>query len=135
MQQSMIPRVFMSISSMGISLTCEKQHTGNFLMEPGKVQMFLTGFYPKLKSFWSCSYMNCCQQYMLHINLHILYIYFIKFNLNLKEFQESDNHFKSYQLNEIEYFVELYFILKIHLNLNIKPNIQENSQISTSLCC
>ena len=29
----------------------------------------LTGFYPKLKSFWYCSHMNCCQHYMLHINL------------------------------------------------------------------
>ena len=44
----------------------------------------LTGFYPKLKSFWSCSHMNCCLHYMLHINLHILYIYILKMNLNLK---------------------------------------------------
>ena len=58
----------------------------------------------KLKSFWSCSLMNCCQQYMLPINLHILSIHFIKFNLNLKEFQESNNYFKSYQVNNIEYF-------------------------------
>ena len=39
----------------------------------------------------------CAQHYMLHINLHIFYIYFIKFNLNLKEFQGSNNYFKSYQ--------------------------------------
>ena len=61
----------------------------------------LTGFYPKLKSFWSCSHMNCCQHYMLHINLDILDIHFIKFNLNLKEFQESIKYLKSYQVNKI----------------------------------
>ena len=50
--------------------------------------------------------MNCCQHYMLHINLHrsILYIYFIKLNLNLKEFQEYKKYFESYQENMIEYF-------------------------------
>ena len=64
--------------------------------------------------------MNCSQHYILHISLHILYIYFIKFNLNLKEFQESNNCIKSYQVNMIEYLVELYFNLNLHLNLNIK---------------
>ena len=38
--------------------------------------------------------MNCCLHYMLHINLHISYIYFIKLNLNLKEFQASNNFSK-----------------------------------------
>ena len=87
----------------------------------------VTGFYPKLKSFWSCSHMSCCQYYMLHINLHTIYIYFIKLNLNLKEFQESFNYFKSYQVNKIGYFVELYFNLNLHSNLNIKPDVQVNS--------
>ena len=64
---------------------------------------------------------------MLHINLYILYIYFIKFNLNLNELQESNNYFKSYQANKIEYFDELYLNLKLHLNLNIKPDFQVNS--------
>ena len=32
-------------------------------------------FYPKLKTFWSCSHMNCFLHYMLHINLHILYLF------------------------------------------------------------
>ena len=64
---------------------------------------------------------------MLHINLHILYIHFIKFNLNLKEYQESNNYFKSYQVNKIEYFVELYFNLNLHSNLNIIPDFQVNS--------
>ena len=70
---------------------------------------------------------------MVHINLHILCIYFIKLNLNLKQIQESINYIKSYQENEIEYLDELYFNLKLHLNLNIKLDFQENSQFSTSL--
>ena len=64
---------------------------------------------------------------MLHINLHILYIHFIKLNLNLKEFQESNNYFKSYQVNKIEYFNEIYFNLTLHSNLNIKADFQVNS--------
>ena len=71
--------------------------------------------------------MNCCQHYMLHINLHILYIHFINLNLNLEEFQESNNYSKSYQVNKIEYFDELYFNLNLHSNLNIKQDFQENS--------
>ena len=71
--------------------------------------------------------MNCGQHYMLHINLHSLYIYFIKLNLNLKEFQESINYFKSYQVNKIDYFVELYSNLILHLNLKIKLDFQMNS--------
>ena len=91
-------------------------------------------FYPKLNSFWSCRYMNCCQHYMLQINLHVLYIHFIKFNINLKEFQESINYFKSCQANKIGYFVEIYFNLNLHLHLNIKSDFQVNSQLSTFLC-
>ena len=87
----------------------------------------VTGCYPKLKSFWSCSHMKCCQHYMLYINLHILYIHFIKFNLDLNKFQESISYFKSYQVNKIGYFVELYFNLNLHLNLNIKSDFQVNS--------
>ena len=64
---------------------------------------------------------------MLHINLHILYIYFIKLNLNLKEFQESNKCIKRYQENKFEFWDELYFKLKLHLNLNIKSDFQENS--------
>ena len=91
----------------------------------------VTEFYPKLKSFGPCSHMNCCLHYMLHINLHILYIYFfnlnlnlkelhinlhilyilfIKTNLNLKEFQLSNKYFKSYQENKIEFLDEFYSI-------------------------
>ena len=77
--------------------------------------------------------MNCCQHYMLHINLQILYIYFIKLNFNLKEVQESNNYFKSYQVNNIRYYIELHFNLNLHLNLNMKLDFQVNSQFSTSL--
>ena len=62
-----------------------------------------------------------------------VYIYFIKFNLNLKEFHEYNQYFKSYQVNKIDYFVEFYFNLNLHLNLNIELEFQENSQLSTSL--
>ena len=77
--------------------------------------------------------MNCCQHDKLHINLYILHIHFIDFNLNLKEFQESNNYFKSYQVNKIDYFDKLYFNLNLHSNLNIKPDFQVNSQLSTLL--
>ena len=63
--------------------------------------------------------MNCCQHYMSHINLHVLYILFIKLSLNLKEFQESIIYFKSYQEKRLN-FDELYFNLSLHSNLNIK---------------
>ena len=56
----------------------------------------VTGVYPKLKSFWSCSPINCYQHFMLHINLDILNIHLIKCNLSLKDFQESINYLKSY---------------------------------------
>ena len=57
---------------------------------------------------------------MLHINLHILYILFIKLNFDLKEFQVSNNYFKSYQENKMKCLDELYFNLNLHSNLNIK---------------
>ena len=47
-------------------------------------------------------------------------------NLNLKEFQESNNYIKSYQENKIEFLDELYSKLKLCLNLNTKPDFQEN---------
>ena len=97
-------------------------------------QYLVTGFSPKLKSSWSCSHMNCCQHYMLHINLNIIYIHLIILNLTLKGFQESSNYFKSYQVNKIEYFAGLYFNLNLHLNLNIKQDFQVDSQFSALLC-
>ena len=57
---------------------------------------------------------------MLHINLHILYILFIKLNFDLKEVQVSNNFFKSYQENKMKFLDELYFNLNLHLNLNIE---------------
>ena len=37
----------------------------------------------------------------------------MKMNLNLKEFQESNNHIKSYQENKIEFLDELYIQIEI----------------------
>ena len=41
---------------------------------------FLTGFYQRPKSFWSCSHMNCCLQNIgvLLTNLPVLYIIHVK---------------------------------------------------------
>ena len=64
--------------------------------------------------------------HVTHQSTHFIY-YFIKFNLNLKEFQESIKYFKSYQLNKIGYFVESYFNLKLHLNVKIRLDFQVNS--------
>ena len=83
--------------------------------------------------FCSCSHMNCCHYYMLYINLHIIYIYLIKFDLNMKEFQESNDYFESYQLNKIEFCDELYFNLNLCLNMNMKLDIHMNSQFNTVL--
>ena len=77
--------------------------------------------------------MNCYQHYMLHINLHIFYIDFVKFNLDLKEFQESNHYLKSHQVYKIQYFDELYLNLNLHSDLNIKLDFQVNSLFSTSL--
>ena len=72
---------------------------------------------------------------MLHINLHILYISFIKVNLNLKEFEESNNYIKVMKKTRLNLCLdEIYFKLKLHLNLSIKSDFEENSQFSTSLC-
>ena len=73
-----------NIQNMNVSLTLGAK--------PTYLPFFsITGFCPRLKSLWSCSHMNCCQHYMLHINLHILNIHFIKLNLNVKKCQESNN--------------------------------------------
>ena len=63
---------------------------------------------------------TCCT------SINIFYISISSsFNLNSKEFQASINCFKSYQVSKIEYFVLLYFNLKLYLNLNITLNFQE----------
>ena len=72
-------------------------------------EQLLTGFYLKLNSFWSCSQMNCCLHYMLHINLHFLYICLIELTLNLKEFQESKKYIKSYQENKMKIILDELF--------------------------
>ena len=51
---------------------------------------------------------------MLHINQHISYMLFNKLNFDLKEFQVSNNYFKSNQENIIKFCNELYFDLNLH---------------------
>ena len=51
------------------------------------LQACVTGFCPKLKSFWSCSHMNCCLQNILYINLHILYIIQVKTSSKIQKLQ------------------------------------------------
>ena len=51
-------------------------------------------------------------------------------NLNLKEFQESNNYIKSYQENKIEFLDEFYFKLNLHSNLNIRSDFHEEFQES-----
>ena len=48
-------------------------------------EKLITGFYPKLKSFWFCSHMNCCLQNVVYINLHILYIIHVKTSSKIEE--------------------------------------------------
>ena len=76
--------------------------------------------------------MNCCLHNLLHINLHILYLYFIKMNLNLKELQESIKYIKSYQGNKIEFFNEFYFQFVFHLNFKLKLGFRVNPQLNES---
>ena len=45
----------------------------------------LTGFYPSTKSFWSCTHVNSCQNYILYINLHILLHVLCKATSNIQE--------------------------------------------------
>ena len=45
---------------------------------------------------------------MVHINVHMLYIIFIKLNFDLKQFQVSNNNFKSYQETKTKFLDELY---------------------------
>ena len=47
--------------------------------------MWITGFYPSPKPFWSCTHVNSCQKYTLYINLHILLNFLCKTTLNIQE--------------------------------------------------
>ena len=53
------------------------------------VFVFVTGFYPSPKSFWSCTHVNRCQNYILYINLHILLNILCKTTLNIQESRKS----------------------------------------------
>ena len=63
---------------------------------------------------------------MLHTNLHSFHQFQFKFG------RTSTIHQLLKKLS-IGCFVELYFNLNLHLNLNIKPDFQVNSRLSTFL--
>ena len=74
----------------------------------------LTGFCTSPKSFWSCTHVNSCQQYKLHINLHILLIILCKATLNIQESRKSNKYIKSYKQYNFNYFVKLvYYCLNL----------------------
>ena len=79
----------------------------------------VTGFYPKLKSFWSCSHMNCSLKNILYINSHILYIVHIKTSCKTQELQES------YQENKIDFWI-IFFQFAFYLNFKLKLGFQVN---------
>ena len=51
--------------------------------------ILLTGFYPSPKSFWSCTQVNICQNYILYINCHILSDILCKATSNIQESRKS----------------------------------------------
>ena len=59
---------------------------------------------------------------MFHINLHIICIYFIKLNLNLDVFQESNNYLKSYQVNKILIFYSILLQLEFTFKLEYQTS-------------
>ena len=72
--------------------------------------------------------MICCLQNVLHINLHlhILYIIQVKTSLKIQESRKSNKCLKSYQINEIDNFVQSCFQFAFHLNFKFKPGFQVN---------
>ena len=58
---------------------------------------------------------------LLHINLHILYIYFIKLNFGLKELQESNNYFKSYQETKMKFWMN-YILIELTFEFEYQIN-------------
>ena len=62
-------------------------------------------FFPSPISFWSCTHVNSCQNYTLHINLHILLISLLKASLKIQELLESIKYIKRHMQNNFYYFV------------------------------
>ena len=65
----------------------------------------VTGFNQVQNSFWSCTHVNSCQQYTLYINLHILFIIYIKETTNIQELSKYIKYIKNYKQNNSYYFV------------------------------
>ena len=99
----------------------------------------VTGFHPKLKSFVSCSHMNCCLHYILHINLHILYIYFVKLNLNLKEFKNPTSTSKVTKETRLIFYalyiqIEIAFEFEYQIRFSRQFMIQYMTTLLTCEC-
>ena len=75
------------------------------------LQEGVTGFNQVQNSFWSCTHVNSCQQYTLYINLHILFIIYIKETSNIQELSKYIKYIKNYKQNNSYYFVKLVFYL------------------------
>ena len=99
---------------------------GNFTVSHAFRLCEVTGFYQQLKSFWSCSHMNCCLQYILHINLHILFVIQVKTSQKIQESRKSNKYLKSYQINKIDDFVQSCVQIAFHLNFKFRPGFQVN---------
>ena len=60
----------------------------------------LTEFYQQLKSFWSCSHMNCCLQILLHQFTYVIY----------NSYQGKLNHSKIMKIQQV---LEMFLSLQI----------------------
>ena len=63
------------------------------------------------RSFWSCTHVNSCYTYTLHINLHILLIILCKATSRIQELSKYIKYIKSYKQNNLNYFVKFVFYL------------------------
>ena len=62
---------------------------GGTTIKLARLNVWLTGFYPSLKTFWSCSHVISYQNYTLYINLHLLLNILVKATLNIQESRKS----------------------------------------------
>ena len=66
--------------------------------------LFLTEVYQQLKSFWSCSHMNCCLQ-ISYTSISIFYLLVNSRKVQKFKNYKSIKYIKSYQENEIEFLM------------------------------
>ena len=56
------------------------------------------------KSFWSCTHVNSCWKYILHINLHILLMILFKISLKIKKSRKSNKNSNRYTQTKFEHW-------------------------------